>query len=246
MSQLARVKGQSLPSHMCLSLVSLGCCPTGQCLTCWELWLGSTITLTASPHKKKWPWPVKACFAVLAEPPRGLKKRKKQGGRSCIFTNHDGIDKKCSRCLEIYWWLVPIGWPMTIVMSWWPFLFFVGRGAMNRTCSVPLKIRTCWKFMPNATMPWDLSSGVWGEGFDSTSAPRLRCWFWLLWTLRAVVLMRLYDDFRILCSLGCITGYGLLTYRCGSSIAQQDVWWCDSFCCLGKNNSFRRLRLLRG
>ena len=31
------------------------------------------------------------------------------------------------------------------VSSLWPFFFFVEHGAMNRTCSVLLKIRTCRK-----------------------------------------------------------------------------------------------------
>ena len=66
---------------------------------------------------------------------------------------------------------------MPLVTSWWPFFFFVLHGAMNRTCFVSLKIRTCRKLDAKCYYAVILSFGVRGEGFDSTSAPRLRRWF---------------------------------------------------------------------
>ena len=110
-------------------------------------------------------------------------------------------------------------------MLLWPFFFFVEHGAMNSNCSVLMKICTSRKldaecyyvvitfllaFGAKVLYPfWLLRCGV---GHDC---------FGLL--LRAMILMRIWDVLCTLCSLGCIAEYGMLTYRCGSSIVQQNV-----------------------
>ena len=92
MSRLARLQGQSTPSHVCRSPGLLGCCLTGQCWTFGVLRWGYTTIYTASPKKKK-RWR-NSCFAVHAEPPRGLclPKKKKNHTREkwWIFACYDG------------------------------------------------------------------------------------------------------------------------------------------------------------